>query len=270
MSDGDYLLGTNSRERVRLGFQHRVWSEQACALWRRAGFSLGQTIADVGCGPGYASLDLAELVGSDGRIIAMDASERYTEHLRGQAAVRGLPHVEVRRCDVQRLDLDASTIHGAFARWVLCYLEDPESVVERVSLALKPGGAFAVQDYFNYRSLTLSPRSEALDCVVAAIAQSWQARGGDIDVAGRLPTMMRRCGLDIHDVRPIVRVARPGTALWEWPATFFMSFVPTLVNGEFLTQEQADAFFDDWRERSSNPDAFFLTPPVLEVLGVKR
>lgn len=38
--------------------------------FRAAGFGPGQTILDVGSGPGHATADLAELVGPTGTIIA--------------------------------------------------------------------------------------------------------------------------------------------------------------------------------------------------------
>jgi ubiquinone/menaquinone biosynthesis C-methylase UbiE len=59
----DYLLGTHDEEVERLGLQHRVWRPRASDAWRRAGFTTGQTLLDVGCGPGWATLDLAEIVG---------------------------------------------------------------------------------------------------------------------------------------------------------------------------------------------------------------
>ena len=59
----DYLLGSDTDELVRLVFQHRVWADKAVALWRRAGFGYSTTILDLGCGPGYSSIDLAHLVG---------------------------------------------------------------------------------------------------------------------------------------------------------------------------------------------------------------
>lgn len=77
----EYVLGTNDEELTRLGFQHRVWGEHAFALWNRAGFAPGQTILDAGCGPGFATLDLARLVGPRGRIIAVDHSARFLDHL---------------------------------------------------------------------------------------------------------------------------------------------------------------------------------------------
>ena len=70
----DYVLGTHDDEIVRLGLQHRVWRARTHDAWRRAGFTIGQTLLDVGCGPGYASLDLAELVGPTGRVVAIDRS----------------------------------------------------------------------------------------------------------------------------------------------------------------------------------------------------
>jgi hypothetical protein len=48
MSDGDYVLGTRDEEVERLGLQHRVWRPRMLDGWRRAGFTVGQTILDVG------------------------------------------------------------------------------------------------------------------------------------------------------------------------------------------------------------------------------
>jgi len=84
----DYVLGTGDEEIARLGVQHRVWRARAIDAWRRAGIAAGQTVVDVGCGPGYASLDLAELVGSSGRVIAIDRSQRFLAALDAAATAR--------------------------------------------------------------------------------------------------------------------------------------------------------------------------------------
>jgi len=67
MSDGDYLLGTRDDEIARLGLQHRVWRAQMLDGFRRARFAPGQTILDVGAGPGFATADLADTVGPGGK-----------------------------------------------------------------------------------------------------------------------------------------------------------------------------------------------------------
>jgi SAM-dependent methyltransferase len=65
MIERDYVLGTGDAEIDRLRLQHAVWRADAAAAWRVAGFCPGDTILDVGCGPGFASLDLSDVVGSD-------------------------------------------------------------------------------------------------------------------------------------------------------------------------------------------------------------
>ncbi len=50
----EHVLGTYDEEIARLGLQHRVWRSRALDARRRGGFTTGQTLLDVGCGPGYA------------------------------------------------------------------------------------------------------------------------------------------------------------------------------------------------------------------------
>ncbi len=265
----EYLLGADDEELSRLDRQHRVWAKSAFALWERAGFGPGQTILDVGCGPGLATFDLAGIVEPGGRVIGVDESERFLSYLRTQQRAHGIANVEVLRADVQRLNLRDGSIDGAYARWLLCFAREPAAVVEGVARALRPGGSFAVMDYFNYHAFTLSPRSAALDRVVHAVFDSWRSHGGDLDIMLDVPAMMARCGLTVVDVKPVVCIAKPGSALWNWPRAFFRNYLPSLVEGGFLTPEEKQAFEVDWEERSHDPTTFLCTPPMLEVIGVK-
>src|SRR5206468_8251332 len=93
-SERDYILGTHDEELERLGLQHRVWRPRALDAWRRAGITAGQTVLDVGCGPGYAALDLAEIVGPSGRVVALDRSRRFLDALERSRDQRGLVQIE--------------------------------------------------------------------------------------------------------------------------------------------------------------------------------
>lgn len=264
----EYVLGTNDAELWRLGYQHRVWLEHAAAAWERAGFTLGQSILDVGCGPGHASIDLAHLVGPAGRIVAIDASERFVAHLRHAAKTLDLNHIEARVADVQAID-EPPVFDGAYSRWVLCFVADPEAVVAGVSRALKPGGRFVVQDYSHYRGVTLTPPSPIMQRVIDAVDQSWRMRGGDPEVARRIPEWMRRYGLRVCDVRPLVRIAAPGSPLWNWPTTFFRNYLPVLESMGLLTRDECDEWRSMWERCSQDPDARFTTPPMFDILGVR-
>jgi len=55
--EDEYVLGTHDAEIERLELQHQVWPAAAIEAWRRAGISAGQTLVDLGCGPGFAAAD---------------------------------------------------------------------------------------------------------------------------------------------------------------------------------------------------------------------
>jgi len=267
---GDYLLGSGDAELARLAFQHRAWAEAAYALWERAGFRRGATLLDLGCGPGFATVDLAHLVGPEGRVIAVDTAPRFLDHLRRLAAAHGLGWIDVRRADAGELDLPSASLGGAYARWLFCFLPDPGRALAVVARALAPGARLAVTDYFNYRAFTLAPRSAAFDRVVEAVAAAWRREGGDLEIQGRLPGLCREHGLEPVDLRPVVRLARPGSPLWAWPETFFRGFLPALVDSGLLTSDDGERFWHDWNVRAADPAAYLSLPPMIDLVAERR
>lgn len=277
MSDSapEYVLGTDAVELERLGLQHRLWADAAHSLWRRAAFGPGDRLLDVGCGPGYASVDLAQLVGPTGAVVGVDESERFVAEANRRFDALGLDHADARAGDVQRLEEafpgeHAASFDGAYARWVLCFVSDPAAVVAGVAALLRPGARFVVQDYFNYRTMTLAPREPRFDELVDAIHRSLTDRGGDPDVMGRMPAMLDDAGFDLAHLDVQQRIARPGDAMMGWPDTFWASVVPRLVSGGYLTQTQADDFRGLWSVVRDDPRRFVVPPPVYELVAVRR
>jgi SAM-dependent methyltransferase len=279
-----YVLGTDQAELDRLGLQHRLWADAAHALWRRAGIQPGQRVLDVGCGPGYGAFDLAALVagvagqGPRGEVFGVDQSGGFIQWLNAQAAVRGLTHLKGLVGDVMDLPGVLSRVPGvapssfdaAYARWVLCFIPDPAAAVRGVATMLRPGGVFCVQDYFNYEALTTAPRGQAFARAVKATGESWRARGGDPDLVGRLPELMRRAGLKVVHLNTHQRIARPGEQMWHWPASFWRNFVPQLVKMGLLPEGFMAEWEREWAELERNPDAFCVLPVVYDVIAVKQ
>jgi len=158
----------------------------------------------------------------------------------------------------------------AYARWVLCFVPDPEAVVRGIAGMLKPGGRVAVQDYFNYESMSIAPKNEAFTRVILAIGQSWRARGGDPDIVSRLPALFRKHGLELDDIRLNQRVARPSSTIWAWPDSFWRSYLPRMVEMGSITPGEREAFEAAWKKACGDPDAFMLLPPVFDLVAVKR
>ena len=265
----EYALGTHDAEIVRLGIQHKLWSASAFAFWERAGISTGKTVLDIGCGPGYTSYDLAGLVAPNGKVIAIDTSVRFIEHLKELLRADHDVPIEPRVGDVQKLELPPESLDAAYQRWVLCFVQDPEAVIRGVAEALKRGGVFAIQDYMHYEGVLLSPRSPAFIHFMDVVSHAWNERGGDTQVGMKLPGLLAKHGLRPVEIRPLHRMARPASQLWRWPTIFIETYAPKLVEEGRLTPEEHTALVRDWEERTNNPNAFFCSPPMIEIIAVK-
>src|SRR5215475_14549368 len=121
MAERDYVLGAHQAELERLGLQHAVWRPRALDAWRRAGITRGQRVLDIGAGPGYATFDLADVVGRDGKVIALERAPNFLAHIEAQRAARGVDQVEIHDLDL----LQAERLpegDAAWCRWVFAFL----------------------------------------------------------------------------------------------------------------------------------------------------
>lgn len=262
----DYVIGTGDVEIARLGLQHGVWRERALGAWRRAGVKRGHTVVDLGCGPGYATLDLAEIVGPQGKVIAVDRSHRFLSHLERQAELRGLTNIELVEADVDEVKLEEGAADLIWTRWLLIFAPDPEAVIARLVPVLRPGGAWVLQEYVDYSSWRLTPESEAHQQFLDAICRSWRDTGGDPDVGRRLPAACAAAGLAAEQLEPVVHVVRPDDFMWMWLSSYAQTGPDRMVELGYLTPEQADAVRADWEARAADPNAFAVSPMLLEAI----
>ena len=269
-TDQEYVLGTHDEEIARLALQHRVWRDQVLDVWRRAGFGPGQTIIDLGCGSGNATIDLAEIVGPAGRVIALDKSRRFLDVVEARARERGLANVSTYEVDLDRDPLPEIAADGAWNRWVLSFTTEPRELVEGIAACLKPGATFVIHEYFDYGTWRSVPPSPELDEFVAAVMRTWRDSGGDPDLGLQLPRWLRELGFHVADVRPIVETTRPGEPKWEWLAAFIESGRKRLASLGALTPQQSAAIGDKLLQLSSDPGARLITPALFEIIATRK
>ena len=266
----EYVLGTHDEEIERLGLQHRIWHSYAADAWQRAGFGIGQILLDVGCGPGWATLDLAGVAGPQGRVIGIDVSRRFLEAARGRARSNGCDNVELMELDLEAEPLPPLRVDGVWSRWVYAFLRDPRALLARVSEVLKPGGTMVLHEYVDYRSWRLSPERPEFTWFVEQVIASWRERGGEPDVGLAIPGWLAELGFEIRELRLLQVAARPGEPFSQWPDAFVGVGIDRLVALGRMDRERAESVRRAYRESQSAPGAFQITPNVLEVIAVKR
>jgi SAM-dependent methyltransferase len=263
----EYVLGTSESEIARLAMQHDVWRDDAIAAWRSAGFAAGHRVLDLGCGPGFATLDLATLVGERGRVIAVDQSARFLAHLRSAAHERRLAErIETIESDATHLSLPEASLDGAWVRWVLAFVRDPVVVLRAVVRALKPGAAIALHEYYDYGMWRFFPVEPGFEAFVERVVSSWRRRSGEPNVGFALPVLLRDVGLRVTTIRAIAHVVEPGTPRWRWAAGFADSAVPLLRQLGDVADEEAERL-DATVARTVRQAQLMATPGVIEVIA---
>jgi len=265
-----YPFGYRDEELERLGDQHQVWQEENLGFLHRAGFKEGDTLVDLGCGPGFTTVDLARRVGPRGHVIAVDRDgKRSIPRVRRLAEAAGLRNVETQVAELEQFDLPAASVDGVYSRWVLMYLREDKvgSLVTRIAKWLKPGAACALAEFCNYRHITVYPRIEHFDLVAEALMQvAAGLNRSNPEIGNVLPGLMDKAGFQVElDVE--VKAIRPSTPEWRWPDKLFRQVLPMLVDNGQMTQETMSRFLSEWEERSRNPSTIFFSSPVLEIVG---
>lgn len=104
-------------------------------------------VLDIGCAMGFFSLPLAQMVGSNGKVICVDLQQKMIESLIKRAEKAGLANrIETRICSENSLALDGleEKIDFALASAVVHEVPNALSLFSQVHKAIKPGGRFLV------------------------------------------------------------------------------------------------------------------------------
>jgi ubiquinone/menaquinone biosynthesis C-methylase UbiE len=267
----EYFIGVNVSEVDRLRTQHEAWRPETERLWKDAGFDACRSILDLGCGPGFTTLDLAQVVGTAGEVCAVDKADSYLGFLAERARSLSAANVRVLKADLARRQSLEGAFDGAFCRWFLAFLRDDMDVVlENIHRSLRPGGVFAAMEYLTLRSVTCSPPSQAFDANSRAWIEFYTRHGGDTTVGQALPRRLTSAGFTIRSVKCVGGMANPQHRWWAWWGRLIRDFGTKFVEEGLLQPEQLDALQRDWEEFSGKAHAFIYTPILLQVVAVRE
>jgi SAM-dependent methyltransferase len=265
----DYLLGTHDEEIWRLGLQHRVWRPTVLECWRKAGITVGKRVLDVGAGPGYGTLDLAEIVGSAGEVVALERSSKFVQAIERACRTRSINNVRVHEFDLMTNEIPSSEFDFAWCRWVICFVSNPALAIKKIAGALRKGGVAIFHDYAHYTTWRLLPPGPVMEQFKKHVIESWRASDGEPDIAIQLPPLLTQNGFVVRSATPHVFCIRPNDYMWQWPATFIDSYPARLRELGLADEAFDDALQAELAEAEKTPNSLMLTPLVLEIVAEK-
>ncbi len=239
---------------------HRVpGMETAKTLMRqRLALHRGDSVLDVGCGPGISLLEMRDMVGLTGRLTGIDASATMIGVARQRAAALGVP-ASFEVGDAQKLPHPDGTFDVCHAERVLMHVPDPVKVMSEMVRVARPGSRIGVHE----------PDWDAtiIDSADKETARTFAHTFSDAILHGRigrqLPRLFKESGLtDVSvDIVPVFPTE-------EHAELVFGGHAARLQKEGVLSPAQVRAWWDELRA-AANQDRFFLVFLSFIVVGVK-
>ena len=128
-------------ERFERYIQMFEWSEASRPLLEPAGIQIGDVVIDLGCGPGFTTMELADWVGPSGQVHGLEVNEDFIEFGRSAARDRGLEgRVKFHHAVDSELPFSDKSIDCILAKNVLVYVDDPLETYQECYRVLRQGG----------------------------------------------------------------------------------------------------------------------------------
>ncbi len=110
----------------------------------------GMTVLDLGCGPGFFSIDMAHMVGKSGRVIASDLQEGMLQKLRDKIQGTELEErITLHKCGENTIGL-SEDVDFILAFYMVHELPDQEEFFHEIGSILKSNGqVFIVEPPFH-------------------------------------------------------------------------------------------------------------------------
>ena len=221
----------------------------------------GQSLLDVGCGPGTITLDLASRV-APGRVVGVDAAAGIVEQARGAAVDAGFANVEFDVGDVYALAFPDDSFDVVHAHQVLQHLADPVRALREMRRVCIPGGVVAVRDA-DYEAMTWWPDHPALTAWLSLYRDTARADGGEPDAGRRLLAWARAAGFtDVDATASTWCFATPEDREW-WSGSWSQrvqesAFAEHAVAHGLASAEELAQLAVAWKQWGARDDAWFV------------
>ena len=190
----DYEPGHADYEVRRQQLQAKLMQPMTEWLLHDLGLREGQTVLDIGCGPGDVSLLAAEKVGRGGHVIGIDLASKAVVAAQRRAQAAGLDNVEFHVGSESELDAFPK-VDLIIGRLVLIHQPDPVKFLRTLVAKARPGGMIAFHEHAGMTPPRSRPPLPMFDEAVMTITNCFQSAFQSPYAALEMSDLFRRAGL---------------------------------------------------------------------------
>lgn len=127
--------------------ESRQREEDCQKMLENLGVKPGMTICDMGCGNGFYSLQLAKMVGNEGKILAVDIQSEMLRLLKARAEEQGIENIELVLGDIDDPKLPEGKVDLIMCVDVYHEFSHPEEMLAGMRKSLKPDGMIVMLEF---------------------------------------------------------------------------------------------------------------------------
>ena len=114
----------------------------------RIGIHPGETVLELGPGPGVFTVEAARRIGPEGRLIVVDIQPDMIERVEMRLREEGLTNVETHVAGAYGLPIEDECVDRAFLITVLPEIPHRRRALDELNRVLKPGGMLSITEEF--------------------------------------------------------------------------------------------------------------------------
>jgi len=185
-----YSIGEKGQE--SLGILEKSFNEQTEYFLKKHGVTSGMKVLDIGCGLGFMTQIIAGLIGSDGKVIAIDNNQNQINAARARTPDN--LNIEYKVHDIYELDSLDQKFDVVYCRFVLHHVHKPRHALEQIKSVLKSGGIYiGIEGIINYAYSYPSHPAWQPPNLPYEIAEGDDRNG---NLGKMLPSLIKQAGMD--------------------------------------------------------------------------
>ena len=263
----DYTLKVGNEGAKRLNLVEEILGPYSRQFLLDAGLKKGMTVLELGCGTGNTTVWLADQVGSNGHVVAVDASEKQIDYAKSICQSSGLNNVEFKIATAENLILPSNSFDLAYSRLLLMHLKDPVSVIKKMFDLVKNGGIVANEEPTT-RALFTYGTSSIFERFNNVLLKMGEKIGMDSEIGDKLFDIHRSLNgqpVKAHFVMPM-RTITEAKELVMMASKEALQFA---LNFKVITEEESESMLKELKETPDNGSGYYAWTRYAQVASMK-
>lgn len=236
------------------------------SLLRQLGVSKGVSFLDNGCGGGNVARMVANMVGTNGKVTAIDFDSAIVALARQDAQQQQVANISFETGNALEMAY-SNAFDFAYARFLLSHLSNPLLALQKMKDAVKPNGKVVVED-IQFSGHFCFPENKAYNKYLLLYTETIKRKGGNADIGPMLIDLFDKAGfheIGFDMVQPVF-----ATGNGKWMAYLTMEKIKESVVQEGLaTASEVDELLQQLKVFTEAKNSIISLPRVFRVWGSK-